>query len=299
MPPPRFLAIEPVGRCNLGCQLCSLQFPRGMALGSGAPLMPWEVFTRLLRAHEAVEELQLEGPGEPLLHPRFFDMVAFAVERGLRVSVSSNCTLLARRRARRLVASGLATLSASLDGATCSTYEAVRTGGRFLSVLRNLLLVRTVRERLGLARPQLRIVTVAMRRNLAELPAIVRLARRLGVREMAVQHFAPRVLRSWDEDPREPVRDFVRAESLLAEDPERVRAYFSRARQAAEECRVRLRLPELRLKEPPEGGPCRGPCGCPNDGLYIDYQGLAMPCCMLGSRAGRRPRLAARALPDQ
>jgi hypothetical protein len=29
-----------------------------------------------------LEEIQLQGLGEPMMHPRFFDMVAYAVSRG-------------------------------------------------------------------------------------------------------------------------------------------------------------------------------------------------------------------------
>lgn len=46
-------------------------------------------------------ELQLQGLGEPMMHPRFFGMVAYAVARGVEVSTNSNLTLLtpaARRR---------------------------------------------------------------------------------------------------------------------------------------------------------------------------------------------------------
>ena len=37
--------------------------------------MDFDVFTRLLDQFPDLEELQLQGLGEPMMHPRFFDMV--------------------------------------------------------------------------------------------------------------------------------------------------------------------------------------------------------------------------------
>ena len=44
------------------------------------------------------------------------------------------------------------------------------------------------RERLGEQTPRIRMVVVAMRQNIRELPDLVRLAHRLGVDEVFVQH---------------------------------------------------------------------------------------------------------------
>ncbi|MCK7499859.1 MAG: radical SAM protein [Comamonadaceae bacterium] len=132
-PLPRFAQIEPVGRCNLQCRMCTVNH-RGDAVAE----LPLERYVAWLDEMPQLAELHLQGLGEPMLHPRFFEMVEIAVARGIRVSANTNLTLLTHERARRCAASGLAELSVSLDGASAPVYEAVRHGASFEKVLRNL-----------------------------------------------------------------------------------------------------------------------------------------------------------------
>src|SRR5438445_4786065 len=115
---PRFLQIEPVGQCNLRCQMCPIQFRRdGPPYGPPA-FMDFETFTRIVDEFPGLKELQLQGLGEPMMHPRFFEMVEYGVNKGAKVSTNTNLTLLNARRAERCVTSGLGELHASVDGAT-------------------------------------------------------------------------------------------------------------------------------------------------------------------------------------
>ena len=120
---PKYLQIEPVGQCNLRCQMCPIQFRKdGPPYGPPA-FMAFDTFTRLIDQLPTLEELHLQGLGEPMMHPRFFDMVAYAARKGIQVTTNSNLTLLNPARAERCVTSGLAEVHASLDGASAETYE--------------------------------------------------------------------------------------------------------------------------------------------------------------------------------
>src|SRR5581483_9244020 len=149
MQSPSYAQLEPVGQCNLRCRMCPIQFRRdGPPYGPPA-FMAFEAFTRLLDEFPAVRELQLQGLGEPMMHPRFFDMVEHASARGIRVGTNTNLTLLNSARAERCVSSGLAELHASLDGATAETYERIRVRAYFDRVLCNLEGLLEARRRLG------------------------------------------------------------------------------------------------------------------------------------------------------
>ena len=78
VPLPRFLQIEPVGQCNLRCKMCPIQFRRDGPPHGPPAFMDFNLFTRLLDGFPHLERLQLQGLGEPMMHPRFFDMVALA-----------------------------------------------------------------------------------------------------------------------------------------------------------------------------------------------------------------------------
>jgi MoaA/NifB/PqqE/SkfB family radical SAM enzyme len=138
VPLPSFVQIEPVGQCNLRCQMCPIQFRTDGPPNGPPAFMPFDTFTRLVDQFPAMAELQLQGLGEPMMHPHFFDMVRYAAARGIEVSTNSNLTLLTPARAERLIQSGLSRLHVSIDGATPETYERIRVRSRWQKVVDNL-----------------------------------------------------------------------------------------------------------------------------------------------------------------
>src|SRR5512141_432278 len=89
-PLPKYLQIEPVGQCNLRCTMCAIQFRQDGPPYGPVAFMDFGNFTRLLDQFAGLEVLHLQGLGEPMMHPRFFDMVQYAVGRGIRVTTNSN-----------------------------------------------------------------------------------------------------------------------------------------------------------------------------------------------------------------
>jgi radical SAM protein with 4Fe4S-binding SPASM domain len=282
-PLPRFLQVEPVGQCNLRCRMCPIQFRSDGSPGGPPAFMSYELFCRLVDGFPALTELHLQGLGEPLMHPRFFDMVRYASGRGITVSTNTNMTVLSERRAEECVTSGLACVHVSLDGATAGTYEYIRVRARFDRVLRNLERLAGARARLAATLPEIRLVAVAMKRNLEELPRLVRLARELGVGHVSVQHLCHDFGESSLPEKYRPMRAFVEAETLLNEDPERVRRAFDEARAAADALGVSLRLPNVRPRPHAASLNGRSRCDWPWRGAYVSYAGDAMPCCMVAT----------------
>ena len=279
---PKFLQVEPVGQCNLRCQMCPIQFRQDGPPHGPPAFMDFDVFTRLIDEFPDLEELQLQGLGEPMMHPRFFDMVAHAVRRGIRVGTNTNLTLLNARRAELCVTSGLSELHASIDGATAETYDRIRVRAHFERIVANLQRLVETRDRLGSETPRVRMVVVAMRQNIHELPELVRLAHRLAVGEVFVQHLCHDFQESSLPAQYRPMRDFVTAETLTTEDPDRIERLLTR-RGVARVLGVDLRLPQTRPRLHPPGTPGPKRCNWPWRGAYVSYQGLAMPCCMVAT----------------
>lgn len=289
-PLPRFLQIEPVGQCNLRCRMCPIELRPESARGHPAAHMDYGTFTRLLDQFPGIEQLQLQGLGEPMLHPRFFDMVAHAAARGIQVTTNTNLTLLTDARAEACVTSGLHTAHLSIDGATAATYEHIRQRARFPKVMRNLRRLVDAKRRLGSATPHLRWVMVVMRENLHELAGAVRLAAEHGIPEVHVQHLCHDFQEASLPERYRPMREFVDAQTLLGDDPARVRRHFEDARRAADDAGLVLRLPEIRFPDdsaaidaPVEPGRGRARCDWPWSGGYVSWDGRAMPCCMVST----------------
>lgn len=100
--------------CNLRCIHCysdseAKQYPGELS---------WEQMQTVvddLAAYQ-IPSLLLSG-GEPLVHPRFFDLVEYASDNGLKLTISTNGTLLSSDNAERLAAVGnVAYVGISLDG---------------------------------------------------------------------------------------------------------------------------------------------------------------------------------------
>jgi radical SAM protein with 4Fe4S-binding SPASM domain len=271
---PQFVQIEPVGQCNLACRMCPVVYRKEKP----PAFMSFDTFCGLLDQFPDVKELHLQGLGEPLLHPRFFDMVRYAAQRGIEVSTNTNLTALSPRRAEECVKSGLARLHVSLDAAEAQAYEYIRVGARFSQVLRNLGWLSAARERLQAALPEIRLVAVAMRRNLEQLPALVRLAHAYKVHSLSVQHLAHDFSEGTLPTRYQPMRRFVDDETLVNEDPARVQRWFDEAQAAAAELGVALRLPNPAPKPRSERR-----CDWPWRGAYVAYSGEAMPCCMVAT----------------
>jgi radical SAM protein with 4Fe4S-binding SPASM domain len=277
-PLPKFVQIEPIGQCNLRCRMCAIQFRKDGPPHGPPALMPLATFRRLLEEFEGLEELHLQGLGEPMMHPQFFDMVAHATAKGIRVSTNSNLTLLTPERARRCVESGLHFLHVSLDGATAQTFESIRIGAAFAKVVRNLDRLMQARKHAQALTPHVRLVVVAMRQNLEELPALVELAHERGVDTVFVQHLSHDFQESSLPAEYLPMRRFVEAQTLTNEDPQRVALYFDRARHTAQALGIHLRLPPVEKRQGKAGK-----CDWPWRGAYVSYDGQAMPCCMVST----------------
>jgi radical SAM protein with 4Fe4S-binding SPASM domain len=245
--------------------------------------MRFDTFCSLLVQFEKITELHLQGLGEPLLHPRFFDMVAYAVARGIEVSTNTNLTALSERRAEECVKSGLRRMHVSLDAAQAAAYEYIRTGARYDRVLRNLGRMVEAKARLRAQFPDIHLVAVVMRRNLEELPGLVALAHQYGAQGLSVQHLCHDFSESSLPEKYRPMRAFVDAETLLGEDPARVGKIFGEARALAARFGVQLRLPSAEPRAHPAGTDGRSRCDWPWRGSYISFSGEAMPCCMVAT----------------
>lgn len=167
----RLVAWEVTRTCNLACIHC-----RAAAMDRPYPgeLSTEECF-RLLDDIEAVSRpiIILTG-GEPLLRDDIFDIAAYGNEKGFRMTMAVNGTLLTDEKARRMLEVGIQRISISIDGASAGSHDAFRRmPGAFEGALHGVESARGV----GL---DFQINTTITQQNLEELPAIQDLTASLG-----------------------------------------------------------------------------------------------------------------------
>jgi MoaA/NifB/PqqE/SkfB family radical SAM enzyme len=99
--------------CNLRCVHCYSDSEAAQYPGE----LSWEQMGAVVDdlAAYGVPSLLLSG-GEPMGHPRFFDLVERAASAGLKLTISTNGTLITAEKATRLRAARVAYVGISLDG---------------------------------------------------------------------------------------------------------------------------------------------------------------------------------------
>lgn len=143
---PYRLWVEPTAVCNLKCQYCP---NNDLAKRESLGFMEFGLFKKVIdEACEWVHDINVHHRGESLLHPRFFDMVNYAGERGVYTKLHTNATKMDEEIARTILDSSLDLLSFSFDGFDKLTYERYRRPAKFESTLENILrFLRMKRER--------------------------------------------------------------------------------------------------------------------------------------------------------
>ena len=174
------MAFEFTADCNLHCFMCDCEMARDRYREQGIKRFTLPVETFRLIADTAFPHISVVNPtgvGEPLVLS-YFDELMEACERyDTKLDIITNGMLLKGERVRRLLPL-LAAITFSFDGATKATFDHIRTGAKFETVLRNLENFARLRREMGL-REQVRTsfnITI-MSENVAELPAIIELAK--------------------------------------------------------------------------------------------------------------------------
>ncbi len=183
------LYIEPTNACNLDCATC---FRHGWDEPIGR--MSDAAFAAILDSLAALDELPtvyFGGIGEPLSHRQTVNWVARAHALGTRTELITNGMLLNERMAHELIEAGLDLLWVSIDGATPESYADVRLGAELAHVIANVGRFSKLRKGGHHPRPELGIAFVAMKRNIADLPGVLRLGLELGAKQFSVSNVLP------------------------------------------------------------------------------------------------------------
>ena len=180
---PAILYLETTNRCDSRCRTCTRTFntvepPKDLTLAE---------LQGIVDQFPALDRVVLHGIGEPLLNRDLFPMIAYLKQKGAAVVFNSDAITLTRERARLLIESGLDEFRVSMDAATRETYLRIRGVDRFDRVVRNVQTLMELQRALDRRSPRVSLWFTAMRLNLDELTAFVRLAASLGVGEVNVQ----------------------------------------------------------------------------------------------------------------
>ncbi len=177
--PPETVTIMITDHCNLECTHCLLE----CGTEKKKHIVPKNILKNLIKEFYITggKKILLTG-GEPLTHPDYHEILEFA--RGLdfkEICVQTNAVLINDKNICKMKSLPLDRLviQVSLDGACPESNDFVRGKGSFKAVLNSLQ--RMVES--GLA-GNVRIAFTEMKHNYDELPHMLNLVKRLGLREL-------------------------------------------------------------------------------------------------------------------
>ncbi len=261
---PKNVQIEVTNRCNMDCPMC----PRE-DLPIHLEHMEWDTFTQVVDRLVDREPLTLTGWGEPFLHPKIFEMIAYCKVRGHRVLITSNGLFAKPDIVDRILQSDLDVLTFSLDSVAGN--ENVEHGHTNASVNRNIETLAARRDR---AKLSLRLQATLHAGCEDDLYGVIRFAGQLGIETVNVGRL-----------------DNAHAPDLKRPGPDAEKRIYRTAQSAADAAGVQLDWLQYAVSR----GPTRWAyrllrkrlhrsgkyCLKTFDNAYISREGHVTPCCLL------------------
>ena len=169
---PKWIAWEITRRCNLRCVHC--RSSSEMEINGHPDFSTREAYRVLDDISGYARPVVVLSGGEPLLRKDVFDIARYGSDKGLRMCLATNGTLVTGDVCKKIKASGIGIVSMSLDGASAEIHDEFRNEeGAFLGTLNA---ARLFREN-GI---EFIINSSFTTRNQEDIPKVYKLAKGLG-----------------------------------------------------------------------------------------------------------------------
>ena len=168
---PRLIFWELTKGCNLRCIHCRAS---ATELSSPDDLSTETAKAIIDQIAEVSSPILVLSGGEPLFRSDIFQLARYGTDKGLRVALATNGTLVTKQVAQKIVDSGVKRVAISLDGSDAATHDTFRgIPGAFDAAITGF---RNLKE-LGMS---VQINTTIARHNAHQLPLVLELAKSVG-----------------------------------------------------------------------------------------------------------------------
>ena len=167
----RLVAWETTRNCNLNCAHCRASATMEHYSGE---LDTQASFHLLDQIAEVGKPIIILTGGEPLLRPDIFEIAQYGTNKGLRMVMAPNGTLVTDENAKQMVETGIQRISISLDGATKERHDSFRgVVGAYEGAMRGI----RAAKKAGI---EFQVNTTISKLNYDQIPQILKLAEDLG-----------------------------------------------------------------------------------------------------------------------
>jgi len=142
--------------------------------------LPLSLFRTFLQRFPDLRHLELQGEGEPFIHPDFFELVAVAEAAQIKVSLITNGSCFSRSVIQKILDSQICSIRVSLETTDAEKFKAIR-GGALAAVMDGLARLLAARNQRKQDWPSLGLAVTVLASTLEDLPAIYARYEQLGL----------------------------------------------------------------------------------------------------------------------
>ncbi len=178
----RMIAWELTRSCNLACRHCRASSEHGTYANELSTRECFKLIDEIVSFSKPV--IILTG-GEPLLRKDIFEIIEYGKKQSLTLVMATNGTLLNDENIGKIIASGIKSISVSLDGSEADSHDSLRqVPGAFNQACDGIRKAKNA----GL---EFQINSTITKRNIGLLPQIISLAENLGAKAYHVFLLVP------------------------------------------------------------------------------------------------------------
>lgn len=270
---PYILKIESTNICNQRCPFC-LDRDRSKIDedGRGFGRMHLDCFKRVIDILAPTTlRLNLYGSGEPVLYPDIYDMIRYAADKNIGVTISANLSVFKKENAERLVKSGLEHLIVSCHGASPETYDKYNIGGDFWKTQENMKAICDAKRRLGSRLPFVDWQFLRFRHNQHEIPKAREMAKEIGVNAIRFinPNIPPEHKEEWRPRRDDELQDANRGEGKVDASPGVHISEEDQAVARGEKVADTAQRPKAEVNT----------CSWPYRSIFFNWDAGILPCC--------------------
>lgn len=229
---PLSILVEVSNCCNMHCEYCVLDDG-----AQGDRVMSNTTFANVLPYLRNTLRIYVSGLAEPLMNNRFTSMLADIrrIAPYTSIQMCTNGALLTRKISKNLLDQKLDALFFSLDGVDAKKVDNIRLGGSLVNQISNIKTLHSLKRERSSKKPLIATTVVLQKKNVEQLPAIIKLSSQLGIKVVGINGLEPYVDNMVD--------------AILWNDPSivgQLKIVLSEASTAAAEANIELRLPAFR-----------------------------------------------------
>lgn len=183
------LYIEVTTKCNFACITCIRS-----SWEEAYEHMEWETFEKIIASINELPELEgvfFGGFGEPMMHPRIFEMIKQVKDLGLKAEMITNGSYLTEAVINQLIDLKLDGIFVSFDSPDAEEFNEIRPGADFNNVYDNVVNLQRIKRLRKTVKPDLGIEFVAMKKNFHRLPKLTRMAWDLNASQVIITNLLP------------------------------------------------------------------------------------------------------------